>query len=119
MRVKSLGTLNLVDSRLQAFFNIFLSTVLLHKHISHDGVSAPVRLPPLLDCRGHFPSVCLQLELMVDRALGCDFPVVVPADAELFQLGLLFGEYRLAPADGGVGKLLPGFAVDGAGVSDS
>lgn len=28
---------------------------------------------------------------MVDRALGGDLPVVVPADAELFQLGLFLG----------------------------
>lgn len=28
---------------------------------------------------------------MVDRALGGDLPVVVPADAELLQLGLFLG----------------------------
>lgn len=41
-------------------------------------------------CRGYFPSVWLELELVVDRVIiRGDFSVKVPSDVELFLFGLL------------------------------
>jgi hypothetical protein len=105
---------DLLDTCIQGFFDVLLSTVLLHKHINHDGMSAPIRLPPILDGRGYFPSVWLHLELVVDRFLHRDLPVEVPADTKLQLIDVRSGKCRVAPADGGDGKLLPGVALNGA-----